>query len=118
MQSTRIEKIQRLIQKELSEIFRLETSKTHGTLVSVSQVRVSPDLSVARVHLSVFLIFLGATIVKNVNDNEKPIRYDLAQRVRYQLRKCPELNFYLDDSLDYIQHIDDLLAKDKNQDKE
>jgi ribosome-binding factor A len=60
----------------------------------------------------------GATIVKNVNDNEKPIRYDLAQRVRYQLRKCPELNFYLDDSLDYIQHIDDLLAKDKNQDKE
>ena len=118
MQSTRIEKIQRLIQKELSEIFRLETSKTHGTLVSVSQVRVSPDLSVARVHLSVFPSEQGATIVKNVNDNEKPIRYDLAQRVRYQLRKCPELNFYLDDSLDYIQHIDDLLAKAKHQDKE
>ena len=72
----------------------------------------------ARVHLSVFPSEQGATIVKNVNDNEKSIRYDLAQRVRYQLRKCPELNFYLDDSLDYIQHIDDLLAKDKNQDKE
>ena len=118
MQSTRLEKIQRLIQKELSEIFRLETAKTHGTLVSVSQVRVSSDLSVARIHLSVFPSEQGATIVKNVNDNEKSIRYNLAQRVRYQLRKCPELNFYLDDSLDYIQHIDDLLAKDKNQDKE
>lgn len=118
MDTTRQQKISRLVQKELSEIFRRETAKTHGTLVSVSQVRVSPDLSVARVHLSVFPSEQGATIVKNVNDNEKPIRYDLAQRVRYQLRKCPELNFYLDDSLDYIQHIDDLLAKDKNQDKE
>ena len=54
MQSTRIEKIARLLQKELSEIFRLETAKTTGVLVSVSAVRVSPDLSIARVYLSVF----------------------------------------------------------------
>ncbi len=113
MQSTRLEKIQRLIQKELSEIFRRETAKTHGTLVSVSRVRVSPDLSVARVHLSVFPSEQGAAIIKNVNESERSIRYHLAQRVRYQLRKTPELSFYIDDSFDYIEHIDELLAKDK-----
>ena len=113
MQGTRLEKIARLIQKELSEIFRLETAKTHGTLVSVSTVRVSPDLSIARIYLSVFPSDQGAAVVKNVNDNEKQVRYNLAQRVRYQLRRTPELVFYLDDSLDYIEHIDELLQSDK-----
>ncbi len=116
MQSTRLEKISRLLQKELSEIFRTETAKTHGTIVSVSKVRVSPDLSIARVYLSVFPSEQGVAIVKNVNSNEKSIRYNLSQRVRYQLRKTPEIVFYLDDSLDYIQHIDDLLAADKKND--
>ena len=113
MQGTRLEKIARLIQKELSEIFRLETAKTRGTLVSVSTVRVSPDLSIARIYLSVFPSDQGAAVVKNVNDNEKQVRYNLAQRVRYQLRRTPELVFYLDDSLDYIEHIDELLQADK-----
>ncbi len=112
MQSTRIEKIARLLQKELSEIFRLETAKTTGVLVSVSAVRVSPDLSIARVYLSVFPGDKANAIVNNISANAKSVRYDLAQRVRYQLRKVPELNFYVDDSLDYIQHIDDLLASD------
>ena len=112
MQSTRIEKIARLLQKELSEIFRLETAKTTGVLVSVSAVRVSPDLSIARVYLSVFPGDKANAIVNNISANAKSVRYDLAQRVRYQLRKVPELNFYVDDSLDYIQNIDDLLASD------
>ena len=112
MQSTRIEKIARLLQKELSEIFRLETAKTTGVLVSVSAVRVSSDLSIARVYLSVFPGDKANAIVSNISANAKSVRYDLAQRVRYQLRKVPELNFYVDDSLDYIQHIDDLLASD------
>ncbi len=106
MQGTRLEKIARLIQKELSEIFRRETAKTRGTLVSVSTVRVSPDLSIARIYLSVFPSDQGAAVVKNVNDNEKQVRYNLAQRVRYQLRRTPELVFYLDDSLDYIEQAD------------
>jgi ribosome-binding factor A len=119
MESTRLQKIARLIQKELSEIFRLETAKLRGVLVSVSTVRVSPDLSVARVYLSIFPSEKGEEIIKNVNENEKTIRYDLAQRVRYQLRKTPEIVFYLDDSLDYIEHIDNLLHKDdkKEDDK-
>ena len=109
MQSTRIEKIARLLQKELSEIFRQETAKMNGVLVSVSAVRVSPDLSIARAYLSIFPSENAQEMLNNINQQEKTIRYNLAAKVRYQLRKIPELNFYLDDSLDYIQHIDSLL---------
>jgi len=111
MESTRIQKIQRLIQKDLSEIFREDTSKMRGVIVSVSNVRVSPDLSIARVHLSVFPSERAQEIVDGVNKNVKTIRYALAQRVRNQLRKTPDLVFYVDDSLDYIEHIDELLKK-------
>ena len=118
MDSKRIEKISRLVQKELSEIFRRETAKTRGTLVSVSSVRVSPDLSVANVRLSIFPSEKAEAIMESVNANEKSIRYELAQQVRYQLRRCPELKFHIDDSLDYIDHIDELLSKDKPKDDE
>ena len=108
-----MQKISRLVQKELSEIFRRETAKTRGTLVSVSSVRVSSDLSVANVRLSIFPSENAQSIMDNINSNERGIRYQLAQRTRYQLRRCPELKFHIDDSLDYIDHIDQLLAKDK-----
>ena len=111
MESTRIQKIQRQIQKDLSEIFREDTAKMRGVIVSVSNVRVSPDLSIARVHRSVFPSERAQEIVDGVNQNVKTIRYALAQRVRNQLRKTPELVFYVDDSLDYIEHIDELLKK-------
>ena len=111
MESTRLQKIQRLIQKDLSEIFREDTAKMRGVIVSVSNVRVSPDLSIARVHLSVFPSERAQEIVDGVNQNVKTIRFALAQRVRNQLRKTPELVFYVDDSLDYIEHIDELLKK-------
>ena len=111
MESTRIQKIQRQIQKDLSEIFREDTSKMRGVIVSVSNVRVSPDLSIARVHLSVFPSERAQEIVDGVNKNVKTICYALAQRVRNQLRKTPDLVFYVDDSLDYIEHIDELLKK-------
>lgn len=112
MESTRQAKIARLIQKELSEIFRAQTAKTHGTLVSVSSVRVTPDLSMARAYLSVFPSAKAQEMIDSINKNVSTIRYELAQRVRYQLRKTPELSFYLDDSLDYIEKIDNLLAAD------
>lgn len=111
MESTRQAKIARLLQKELSEIFRQQTAKTHGVLVSVSAVRVSPDLSIARVYLSVFPSDKGADILNEINRSTKTIRYELAQIVRHQLRKTPELSFYLDDSLDYIENIDNLLKE-------
>ena len=109
MESTRQAKIARLLQKELSEIFRQQTAKTHGVIISVSAVRVSPDLSTARAYLSVFPSDKGAEMLESINHSAKTIRYELAQRVRYQLRKTPELTFYLDDSLDYLENIDNLL---------
>ena len=118
MESTRLQKISRLLQKELSEIFRRETAKTRGTLVSVSSVRVSPDLSVANVRLSIFPSEKAEAIMENINKSERSIRHELAQQTRYQLRRCPELKFHIDDSLDYIDHIDQLLAKDKEAHKD
>lgn len=112
METTRQAKISRLLQKELSELFRLQTAKTHGTLVSVSAVRISPDLSVARAYLSIFPFERSAEIIKSINASAKTIRYELAQRVRYQLRKTPELTFFVDDSLDYAENIDRILATD------
>lgn len=111
METTRQAKIARLLQKELSEIFRQQTAKTHGTIVSVSNVRVSPDLSIARVYLSVFPSDKAQQVLESINNSAKTVRYELAQKVRYQLRKTPELSFYLDDSLDYIEKIDALLEK-------
>lgn len=112
METTRQAKISRLLQKELSEIFRQQTAKTRGTLVSVSTVRISPDLSVARAYLSIFPSERADEIIKSINASAKTIRYELAQRVRYQLRKTPELSFFIDDSLDYAENIDRLLATD------
>ena len=111
METTRQAKISRLLQKELSEIFRLQTAKTHGIIVSVSAVRVTPDLSIARAYLSVFPSDKAKDMIESINASAKTIRYELAQKVRFQLRKCPELQFYIDDSLDYIENIDHLHEK-------
>lgn len=111
METTRQAKISRLLQKELSEIFRQQTAKTHGVLVSVSAVRVSPDLSIAKVYLSIFPTDKSQQLIESITASAKTIRYELAQKVRFQLRKCPDLSFYLDDSLDYIENIDNLLKK-------
>lgn len=111
METTRQNKISRLLQKEISDIFLNETRKMHGTLISVSIVRVSPDLSVAKVYLSIFPTEKGTEILNSIRESAKEIRYELASRVRFQLRKTPELSFYIDDSLDYIEKIDTLLKK-------
>ena len=109
METTRPNKISRLIQKELSEIFLLQTKAMNGVLVSVSVVRISPDMSVARVYLSIFPSEKSKEIVENINNNTKSIRFELGTRVRHQLRIIPELKFFVDDSLDYIEKIDQLL---------
>lgn len=109
METTRQNKIARLLQKELSDIFLGETRKTHGILISVSAVRISPDLSIAKVYLSIFPSEKAQEILGSIQNNAKQVRYDLAQRVRMQLRKIPELSFFIDDSLDYIEKIDALL---------
>lgn len=111
METTRQNKINRLLQKELSDVFLLQTKAMHGVLVSVSQVRVSPDLSIARVYLSIFPSENAEELIHNIRENTRSIRYEIASRVRFQLRKIPELTFFLDDSLDYAEKIDALLKK-------
>lgn len=111
MEGKRQAKISRMLQKELSEIFRRQTAAMGGVLVSVSTVRVSPDLGIAKVYLSIFPPEKSQDILANIQRQTKTVRYDLAQVVKSVLRKCPELQFYLDDSLDYIDNIDRLLEK-------
>lgn len=112
MESNRQQKINRLIQKELGEIFLLEAKKMPGVLISVTGVRVTPDLGIAHAHLSVFPSEKAAELVDNINDNVKTVRYNLGKRLRNQLRVIPELTFHVDDSLDYIDNIDKLLKGD------
>jgi ribosome-binding factor A len=111
MQETRQNKIARLLQKELSLIFQQQTRATHGTMVSVTRTKISPDLSVCTAYLSIFPSEKADEIISNINANNKTIRYELGTRVRNQLRIVPELRFFVDDSLDYIDHIDELLKK-------
>ena len=98
MESTRLQKIERLLQKELSDIFQKQTQGMHGVLVSVSVVRVSPDLSVARAYLSIFPSDKSQELLEAIRSNTKAIRFDLGQRIRLQVRKIPELSFFIDDS--------------------
>ena len=109
MDSTRQNKISRLIQKELSDIFLRMTKEMRGVMVSVSVVRVSPDLGIAKAYLSIFPSEKAGEIIEHLTNNTKTIRFELGNRVRHQLRIIPELRFYQDDSLDYIEHIDQLL---------
>ena len=109
METTRQLKISRLLQKELSNIFLGVAHNFQGILISTTKVRVSPDLSVARVYLSVFPSERGEEMLQLINEKAPSIRHDLAARTRFQLRTVPELSFFLDDSLDYMEHIDNLL---------
>ena len=111
MQETRQNKIARLLQKELSVIFQEQTRSLHGVMVSVTRVRISPDLSICTAYLSIFPSEKSEELIKNITKNEKQIRYELGTRVRYQLRIIPELRFFIDDSLDYIERIDELLKR-------
>lgn len=111
MQETRQNRIARLLQKELSLIFQSQTRMMHGVMVSVTRTRMSPDLSICTAYLSVFPSEKGEELLKNIESNIKTIRYELGTRVHNQLRIIPELRFFIDDSLDYIERIDELLKK-------
>ena len=111
MQETRQNKIARLLQKELSVIFQEQTRSLHGVMVGVTRVKISPDLSICTAYLSIFPSEKSEELIMNITKNEKQIRYELGTRVRYQLRIIPELRFFIDDSLDYIERIDELLKR-------
>jgi ribosome-binding factor A len=112
MESTRQNKVARLLQKDLGDIFqRLEREILQGKMITITVVRMSPDLSVAKVFLSVFPSDNKETFIEHLQPYTKMIRNQLAQKVRNQLRVVPELAFFIDDSLDYVEKIDQLLKK-------
>lgn len=112
MESTRQQKVARQIQKDISEMFLKEFAElARGVIISVTSVRVSPDLEYAKVYLSIFPFDRHQQIMERVEAEGWKIRKALGSKMRNQLRVVPELSFFLDDSLEYIENIDNLLKK-------
>ena len=110
MATTRQNKVSRLLQKELGEIFQREGSGMFsGKMITVTTVRITPDFGQARIFLSIFPSTEKEDFEKALQNKGAHIRHELGNRIRHQLRSVPELHFFLDDSLDYIDNIDDLL---------
>lgn len=110
MESKRQQKIARLLQKELGEIMRIYANEhLHGYLITVTKVNITPDLSLARTYLSLFGPAKRDDVFDRIQNSNKEIRHQLALRIGKQMRIVPELAFYVDDSLDYIENIDNLL---------
>lgn len=112
MESVRQQKVNKLVQKELAEIFRGESRNLFGgAFITVTQARVSPDLGLAKVYLSIMATKDRDAIFKLVEEQKPAIRKRLGNLVGKQLRIVPELMFYIDDSLDYAMKIEELLKK-------
>ena len=110
VESTRQKKVSRLIQKEIANIFLRKWNKfAPGKIISITKVRISPDLSYARIYLSIFPSTDSQNILQAIQDNTSKIRFDLGHNIRTQLRIVPDIAFFIDDSLDYIDKIDRLL---------
>ena len=113
MESTRQHKIARLIQKDMSDILLRYARTLHGTLISVSEVRVSPDLAIAHIYLSVFPQDKVASTMTLIEENTPRFRGELGALERHQLRIIPQIIFHLDETIDRMERIDELLAVNK-----
>lgn len=116
METNRQKKIGAVLQKDLVDILQGEIRKNNLTnlVISVSKVSVTTDLGIARVYLSVFPPERATEILEAVKSNAPLIKHDLAQRVKLQLRKVPNLTFFIDDTLDYLEKIDNALSGKEN----
>ena len=118
MDSTRQEKYSKLIQKEIGEIFQRNGRDFYGkAFVTVTNVRVSPDLGIAKVYISMFGVPDGKKVIEEISSHTKEIRKHLGNKIRHQARIIPELKFFLDDSLDYVEKIEKLLKDSQNKDE-
>ncbi len=116
METQRQKKIAGVIQKDIVDILQraaIDGGLT-GTLISVSKVNVTTDLSIAKVYVSIFPNKGAKELLTGIQSNQPLIKHELAQRTKNQLRRVPELLFYLDDSLDYIEKIEDSLKGKEN----
>lgn len=111
-ETTRQQKVGRQIQKDISDILLKEGRHlVQGTMVSVSKVRVSPDLTFAKIYLSVFPFDKGEAILKAMKESAGMLRFELGKRVKNQLRTVPEIAFAIDDSLEYVDRIEKLIKE-------
>jgi ribosome-binding factor A len=116
METQRQKKIAGVLQKDLAEILQRAATNggIRGTLISVSKVSVTTDLSIAKIYVSIYPTTRAADVLREIQSLQPTIRYDMARRTRNQLRRMPELLFYLDDSLEYIDKIEKSLKKGEN----
>ena len=111
-ETTRQQKVARQITKDLAEIIRLRGMAAYdGAMLTVSVVKITPDLALAKVYVSIFPSSKAVDVMEQLGEETSRLRGELGRRVSKQLRIVPELVFYLDDSLDYVEHIDELLKK-------
>ncbi|MGI9546069.1 MAG: 30S ribosome-binding factor RbfA [Flavobacteriaceae bacterium] len=108
METQRQKKIAGVLQKDLADVLQRAASDggMKGTLISVTKVSVTVDLSIAKAYLSIFPTAQAKEVIEGIQSNQPLIRHELARRTRHQFRRMPELVFYLDDSLDYIDNIE------------
>ncbi len=116
METQRQKKIAGLIQKDIAEILRLAAADSGlgGVIFSVSKVNVTSDLSIAKVYVSIFPVKEAVPLLNGIKAGQVQIRHELARRTRHQLRRVPELLFFLDDSLEYIEQIEQSLKGTEN----
>lgn len=114
MENNRQHKIAKQIQRDMAEIFQKEGAAiVRGTMVTVTEVRMSPDLGYAKIYLSIFPFERSAAIMEAVEAQNRFLRGELGRRIRNQLKNVPELQFFLDDSLEYIDRIDRTLKTEQ-----
>ncbi len=116
MESQRQKKIASVLQRDLVEVLQgaAREGGMQGVIISVTQVKVTVDLSIAKVYLSIFPIKQAKVLIEGISSNAPIIKHELAQRTKHQLRRMPELLFFIDDSLEYIDQIDRSLKGTEN----
>ena len=116
MESLRQKKIAALLQQEIAKMLQgaVRRESVSDLLISVTKVQVSVDLSVAKIHLSLFPSAQAQELLEGIQSNAFRIKHDLAQLLKNDLRRIPDLSFFLDDSLDYIEKIDRALQANEN----
>ncbi|MDA8657833.1 30S ribosome-binding factor RbfA [Flavobacteriaceae bacterium] len=115
-ETPRQKKIGTVLQQEIAALLQnaIRKGNVSNLMISVTKVNVTSDLSIAKVYLSIFPNNLASSYFENLKENKSQLRHDLSQKMKNQLRRIPELHFYLDDSLDYIEAIEKELNKGEN----
>ena len=116
MESQRQKKIASVLQRDMVDVLQGAARKggMTGIIISVTQVKVTVDLSIAKIYLSIFPIQQAKSLIDGITSNTSIIKHELAQRTKNQLRRMPHLLFFLDDSLEYIDQIENSLKEPKN----